>query len=114
MTSVALQRKVDDFFAQKRLAVAGVSRNVSHHPVGNLIYGRLRETGHDVFPVNPNMTSFEGDPCFPDVQSIPGGRRWGGHCHAARNDGAYHEGLRASWCQTSLDALLIRQRIERV
>ncbi len=73
METTTLQAKVDDFWAQKRIAVAGVSRNNSHHPVGNLIYNRLRKTGHQVFPVNPNMQTFAGDPCYPDLQSIPGG-----------------------------------------
>ena len=70
---MTLQTKIDDFLAQKRIAVAGVSRNNDQHPVGNLIYGRLKTTGHDVFPVNPNMQTFEGDRCYPDLQSIPGG-----------------------------------------
>jgi len=65
--------KIDDFLAQKRIAVAGVSRTNGKHPVGNLIYHRLKDTGHDVFAVNPNMQSFESDRCYPDVQSIPGG-----------------------------------------
>ncbi|HEY0811467.1 MAG TPA: CoA-binding protein [Longimicrobiales bacterium] len=65
--------KVNEFLAQKRIAVAGVSRDNRHHPVGNLIYRRLQSTGHDVFPVNPQMTEFEGDHCYPDLQSIPGG-----------------------------------------
>ncbi len=26
-----------------------------------------------MFPVNPNAERVEGDPCFPDLQSIPGG-----------------------------------------
>ena len=73
MTAPTLEIKVHDFLAQKRIAVAGVSRNNSHHPVGNLIYQRLKETGHDVFPVNPHMQTFEGDPCYSDLQSIPGG-----------------------------------------
>ena len=73
MTTPNLETKVHDFLAQKRIAVAGVSRNQSHHPVGNLIYGRLKNTGHDVFPVNPHMQTFEGDRCYPDLQSIPGG-----------------------------------------
>jgi predicted CoA-binding protein len=73
MTQTTLDAKVDDFLAQNRIAVAGVSRHNSHHPVGNLIYRRLKKTGHDVFPVNPNMQTFEGDPCYPDLQSIPGG-----------------------------------------
>src|SRR5262245_45267228 len=73
MNTTTLDMKVQNFLAQKRIAVAGVSRNKSHHPVGNLIYERLKKTGHDVFAVNPNMSTFEGDRCYPDLQSIPGG-----------------------------------------
>ena len=73
MATSTLAAKVDDFLACKRIAVAGVSRDKGHHPVGNLIYTRLKKTGHDVFAVNPHMESFEGDRCFPDLQSIPGG-----------------------------------------
>lgn len=73
MPHTTLQMKIDDFLAQKRIAVAGVSREKSHHPAGNLIYHRLKATGHDVFAVSPNMRAFEGDRCYPDVQSIPGG-----------------------------------------
>lgn len=68
-----LETKVSDFLAQKRIAVAGVSRNKNHHPAANLIYQRLKKTGHDVFAVNPNMSSFEGDRCYADLKSIPGG-----------------------------------------
>ena len=73
METITLDDKVHDFLAQKRIAVAGVSRSKSKHPVGNLIYKRLKSTGHDVFAVNPHMQTFEGDRCYPDVQSIPGG-----------------------------------------
>ena len=50
-----------------------MSRDDKQHPVGNLIYHRLKRTGHDVFAVNPRMPSFEGEPCYADVRSIPGG-----------------------------------------
>src|SRR3954467_13574955 len=73
MTTSTIETKVHDFLAQRRIAVAGVSRNNGRHPVGNLIYQRLKTTGHDVFPVNPHMETFEGDRCYPDLQSIPGG-----------------------------------------
>lgn len=73
MSPTTLQAKVDDFLAQKRIAVAGVSRNNSRHPAANLIYDRLKKTGHEVFPVNPNMKTFEGEPCYPDLRSIPSG-----------------------------------------
>jgi uncharacterized protein len=50
VTPTTLDAKVHDFLTQKRIAVAGVSRNNSNHPVGNLISHRLKTTGHDVFP----------------------------------------------------------------
>jgi uncharacterized protein len=73
MTTQSLDAKVNDFLAQKRIAVAGVSRDNSRHPSANLIYRRLKNTGHEVFPVNPNLQTFDGDRCYPDLQSIPGG-----------------------------------------
>ena len=73
MSLTTFETKVNDFLAQKRIAVAGVSRDNSRHPTGNLIYRRLKTTGHDVFAVNPHMQTFDGDPCYPDVFSIPGG-----------------------------------------
>jgi|SRR5580765_4091602 predicted CoA-binding protein len=73
MTTTALDMKVKDFLAQKRIAVAGVSRNKRDHPVGNLIYDRLKNSGHQVFAVNPQMTTFAGERCYPNLQSIAGG-----------------------------------------
>jgi len=51
----------------------GVSRHQDHHPVGNLIYRRLKKLGYNVFAVNPNMQSFEGDRCYSSLQAISGG-----------------------------------------
>ncbi len=68
-----LDKKIDDFLAQKRIAVAGVSRKNGQHPAANLIYRRLKKGGHDVFAVNPQLEHFEGDRCYPDLRSIPGG-----------------------------------------
>ncbi len=73
MKTTSLDIKVRDFLAQKRIAVAGVSRDNRGHPAANLIYRRLKTTGHDVFALNPNMQAFEGDRCYPDIQSIAGG-----------------------------------------
>lgn len=60
------------FLANKRIAVTGVSRNPQGHG-SNTVYQRLRERGYEVFAVNPNAESVEGDPCYPDLKSIPGG-----------------------------------------
>jgi len=61
-----------DFLAQKRIAVAGVSRSAAGHG-GNVVYKRLKDRGYTVFAVNPNAESIEGEPCFHDLASIPGG-----------------------------------------
>lgn len=73
MNDTNLDSRIHQFLAHKRIAVAGVSGNPRHHPVGNLIYKRLKHTGHEVVAVNPHLQTFEGDACYPDVQSIPGG-----------------------------------------
>lgn len=61
-----------EFLGKKRIAVTGVSRNPANHG-GNIVYQRLRSRGYQVFAVNPNATEVEGDPCYPDLRSIPGG-----------------------------------------
>jgi uncharacterized protein len=73
MTPTALDTKVHDFLSQRRIAVAGVSRKRGAHSAATLIYRRLKTNGGEVFPVNPHLQTFEGDPCYADVPSIPGG-----------------------------------------
>jgi predicted CoA-binding protein len=60
------------FLAAKRVAVTGVSRTPQGHGA-NVVYGRLRERGYDVFAVNPNAERVEGDLAYPDLRSVPGG-----------------------------------------
>ncbi len=67
----ALKQKVAEFLAQKRIAVAGVSR--TREDAASLIYRKLKGAGYEVFPVNPQTTTFAGDTCYPDLKSIPGG-----------------------------------------
>jgi predicted CoA-binding protein len=66
-----LSEAVADFLAQRRIAVAGVSR--SKNEAANVIYRKLRDSGYEVFPVNPNAGEVEGDPCYSDLGSVPGG-----------------------------------------
>ena len=42
----------------------------------NLVYQRLRQRGYEVFAVNPEAGQVEGDTCYPDLTSIPGGVDW--------------------------------------
>jgi hypothetical protein len=64
-----------EFLANKRVAVTGVSRTPRSHS-SNFVYQRLRERGYQVFAVNPNADEVEGDACYHDLQSIPGGVEW--------------------------------------
>ena len=60
------------FLANKRVAVTGVSRHPKGHG-SNVVYERLRGRGYEVFAVNPNADEVEGDRCYHDLRSIPGG-----------------------------------------
>src|SRR5262245_2489995 len=61
-----------EFLALRRIAVTGVSRNGKDHGA-NVVYQRLRERGYQVYAINPNAERVEGDPCYPDLKSVPGG-----------------------------------------
>jgi len=61
-----------EFLALTRVAVTGVSANPSGHG-SNAVYTRMRDRGYEVFPVNPNSPSAEGDKTYPDLRSIPDG-----------------------------------------
>ena len=60
------------FLSSRRIAVTGVSRQPEGHG-SNVVYQRLRARGYEVFAVNPNADNVEGDPCYHDLKSIPGG-----------------------------------------
>jgi predicted CoA-binding protein len=61
---------VAEFLRGRRVAVAGVSRGTQS--AANPVYRRLRDSGYEVFPVNPRASQVEGVPCYPDLASIPG------------------------------------------
>lgn len=60
------------FLAKRRVAVTGVSRTAKGHG-SNVVYQRFRDRGYEVFAVNPNADEVEGDRCYHDLGSIPGG-----------------------------------------
>jgi predicted CoA-binding protein len=66
---VTRKADIDDFLAQKKIAVVGVSRKKTKF--GNAIFKELKKKDYRVFPVNPNMETFEGDPCYKDLKSLP-------------------------------------------
>lgn len=62
---------ITEFLAQKRIAVAGVSRTKTE--AANAILRKLRDSGYEVFAVNPRATELEGVTCYPDLASLPEG-----------------------------------------
>jgi hypothetical protein len=67
-----IKTAASEFLAGRRMAVTGVSRDPKNHG-SNIVYRRLRERGYEVFAVNPNADEVEGDRCYRDLRSIPGG-----------------------------------------
>lgn len=67
-----IKEAASEFLAQKRVAVTGVSRTPGKNG-SNVVYRRLRDRGYEVFAVNPNADEVEGDVCYHDLRSVPGG-----------------------------------------
>ena len=65
------QQKVQDFLAQKRIAVCGMSRTKDSG--AGAIYLKLRNHDYQVFPVHPSAEALHGDQCYPNLSAIPEG-----------------------------------------
>ncbi len=60
---------IKDFLNLKKIAVIGVS---DKRDTGcNANYKKFKEQGYTVYAVNPRISIFNGDPCYPDLKSIP-------------------------------------------
>jgi predicted CoA-binding protein len=63
---------IDNFLAAKRIAVIGVSRNPKDY--SRSLFRELVKHGYEVIPVNPNIETMDGKPCFKslrDIQPVP-------------------------------------------
>jgi predicted CoA-binding protein len=65
--------KIDDlanqFFALKKIAIVGVS---DKRETGcNSIYYKFKSSGYNIFAINPRLETFDGDPCYPNLKTIP-------------------------------------------
>jgi len=65
MTSKAA---VEDFLAQRVLAVVGVSRDSKKF--GNRVYKDLLRKGYRAFAVNPTALVIEDRPCYPSLKAL--------------------------------------------
>ena len=66
MTALAT---IDSFLSPKKMAIVGVSRNPKKF--GRVVYEELKKKGFTVYGVNPHTESLNGDPCYPDIRSLP-------------------------------------------
>jgi O-acetylhomoserine (thiol)-lyase len=62
------RERIEDFLAQKRLAVAGVSHR--KRDFSRLLFKEFVRRGYDAVPVNPRAGAIDGRRCFARVQDI--------------------------------------------
>jgi len=60
---------LQEIFDLKTIAVVGISDNPERP--SNFVAKFLEERGYNIIPVNPNLTEWEGNKCYPDLLSIP-------------------------------------------
>lgn len=63
------KQMIDDFLAQPKIAVAGVSRDP--RKFGRTVYKDLKHKGYQVFAINPNTSEVLGDPCYASLSALP-------------------------------------------
>lgn len=59
-----------EFLEQHTIAVVGVS--AQKQTPANAVYKKMRLQHRNVVAVNPHCATYDGDPCYPDLASIPG------------------------------------------
>ena len=68
---MTVMERIQDFLAQKRIAIAGVSRQ--DKDLSRALFREMRSHGYDMVPVNPEAREIEGSPCFAHVQDVAPG-----------------------------------------
>ena len=64
-----MQKLAQDFLAQKKIAVVGVT----HDPKGwgRTLYDEFKKRGYDTYAVNPNAQGIEGIQCYTSLSKLP-------------------------------------------
>ena len=69
MATQSTRADVENFVGQHKLAMVGVSRDTKKF--GNAAYKALKEKGYQVYPINRNVETIEGDRCYPGLGALP-------------------------------------------
>jgi predicted CoA-binding protein len=59
----------NDFLSQRTIAVVGISSKPQ--ALGNALYKKLKTPHRSVVAIHPTLATFDGDPCYPNLQSVP-------------------------------------------
>ncbi|WP_024834292.1 CoA-binding protein [Ruminiclostridium josui] len=59
----------EQMLEKKVWAVVGANQDPEKY--GNKIYKKLKNSGYEVYPVNPGYETVEGDKCYKDLSSLP-------------------------------------------
>lgn len=62
-------QSIQEFLAQKKIAVAGVSHKKSKF--GNALYNELKKKGYDVYAVNPKLEEYDEKKCYNSISALP-------------------------------------------
>jgi uncharacterized protein len=60
---------IDNFYKEKRIAIAGVSRNPKKF--GYQVFNELVKKGYDILPINPKASSINDIACYPEIDNLP-------------------------------------------
>ncbi|HEX7627589.1 MAG TPA: CoA-binding protein [Candidatus Methanoperedens sp.] len=60
---------IENILDYKTIAVVGISDDPTRP--SNFVARFLKEHGYKIIPVNPKLTEWEGEECYPDLLSIP-------------------------------------------
>lgn len=61
--------QAEQMLAKKVWAVVGANQNPEKY--ANMIYKKLKLKGYEAYAVNPMYDTVEGDPCYPNLSSLP-------------------------------------------
>ena len=63
------RQEIQDFLAQKTIAIVGLSRDEKAFSAS--VFRELKTKGFRILPVNPNAESLQGEKCYPRLAALP-------------------------------------------
>ena len=61
--------KIQEFFNQKEIAIAGVSRD--EKKFGSMLFEQMLKKNYNVIPVNPNIEFYKEKKCYKTIDELP-------------------------------------------